>query len=60
MGEIDNLVSQKRKLKSVIIISIYIFLMIVAAIIFNKYVDRESLQTIVMESGKAGIIVYFL
>ena len=34
--------------------------MIVSAIIFTKYVDRESLQEIVKGSGNFGILVYFL
>lgn len=59
MREITKAVSKRVKLKSIAIICAYIFLMIVAAIIFSKYVDRESLQMIVVESGKIGIIIYF-
>ena len=34
--------------------------MIITAIIFNKYIDRESLQAVVTETGSVGIIAYFL
>jgi len=60
MREKIKVVSEKVKLKSTLIILAYIFLMVIAAIVFNKYVDRESLQTIVNSTGNAGIILYFL
>ena len=59
MREVIKKVSEKTKLKSIAIISVYIFLMIITAIVFSKYVDREGLQTIVVESGKVGIVIYF-
>ena len=52
--------SKQTKLKSKIKLGIYIFLMIVAAVIFIKYVSRESLQEIVQETGFLGIIIYFI
>lgn len=60
MKEVIRAVSERVKLRSVGIILFYILLMIVAAIIFSKYVDRESLQAIVVASGNVGIIIYFL
>ncbi len=50
----------KIRLKSSIILGFYICLMVVVAVIFSKYVDRESLQATVQQSGQLGIIVYFL
>ena len=48
------------KLKSIIIISVYVALMIATAIIFSKYVDKESLQGTVESSGQWGIAIFFL
>ncbi len=52
--------SERPKLKSILIISIYVVLMITAAVIFTKYINRESLQAIVKNSGQWGIAFYFL
>ena len=60
MDKIKQLIVNKTRLRSVVSIGIYIVLMIVAAVIFTKYVDRESLQTIVQSSGGFGIGIYFL
>src|SRR3989344_6913450 len=60
MNKIKQLIANKTRLKSVFSIGIYIALMVVAAVIFAKYVDRESLQTIVQSSGGFGIGIYFL
>ncbi|MFH1376455.1 MAG: VTT domain-containing protein [Candidatus Woesearchaeota archaeon] len=54
-----NIISEKTKLKSIIIICVYIALMIVAAVIFTKYIDRESLQVVVESSGQWGMVIYF-
>lgn len=51
---------EKPKLKSILIISIYVVLMITAAVIFAKYINRESLQVVVKNTGQWGIILYFL
>jgi len=50
----------KTKLRSIAIITIYILLMVVTAIIFSKYINKESLQTIVQSTGSLGILLYFL
>ncbi|OGL66324.1 hypothetical protein A3F52_04490 [Candidatus Uhrbacteria bacterium RIFCSPHIGHO2_12_FULL_47_11] len=34
--------------------------MVIAAVVFSKYIDRESLQALVQNSGGLGIVVYFL
>jgi len=50
----------KNQIKSAILISIYISLMILAAIIFSLYINKESLQEIVKNTGAFGIIIYFI
>ena len=55
-----NPVFERPKLKSILIISIYIVLMITSAVIFTKYIDRESLQAFVKNSGQWGVALYFL
>ena len=50
----------KNQIKSAILISIYISLMILAAIIFSLYINKESLQEIVKNTGTFGIIIYFI
>ena len=59
MNSLTKLVSNI-KLKPILSISVYVFLMIIAAVIFTKYVNRDSLQIIVQRSGSLGIIVYLL
>lgn len=48
------------KLKSILILGIYLLLMIIFAVGFNNYGDKNSLQTIVSNSGRLGIFVYFI
>lgn len=60
MNIINKIINDRSKLKSIVILSIYVALMVVAAIVFSKYVDREALQTVVKNSGNLGIISYFL
>src|SRR3989344_7195976 len=55
----DSIIPQSRK-KSISILVVYIALMVIAAIIFINYVDRENLQEIVKNSGQFGIVAYFL
>src|SRR3989344_808260 len=55
-----KIISERAKLKSIIVIGLYVTLMIVAAVIFSKYIDRESLQAVVKNSGQWGVIIYFL
>ncbi len=50
----------RSKLKSNLILGTYIVLMVVAAILFTKYVDQESLQNTVQEGGQLGILIYAL
>jgi uncharacterized membrane protein YdjX (TVP38/TMEM64 family) len=58
MNIANKLFHNQVKLKSIITLSIYVFLMIITAIIFNKYVDREALQSVVNASGALGVITY--
>ena len=60
MNIINIIIYDRVKLKSIITLGIYIALMIIAAIVFSKYVDREILQTVVKSSGNLGIVAYFL
>ena len=57
---IKRINSDRTKRKSIILISLYLVLMILTAIIFSIYIDKESLQEIVKNTGQLGIIVYFL
>lgn len=60
MNIVGRIVSDRVKRKSVITLSIYIAAMVVAAVVFSKYVDRESLRAVIQRSGSLGIAVYFL
>ncbi len=53
------MVKEYSKLKSAAILSAYIILMIGAAIIFSKYIDRESLQVFIEQTGSLGLVLYF-
>ena len=59
-NKIGKTIHDRNKFRSISILVTYITLMIVAAIIFSKYVDRESLQEVVKHNGEFGIILYFL
>ena len=52
--------SDRARSQSILILGIYLVLMIVAAIIFSLYVDKDSLQAVVRSSGALGIVAYFL
>ena len=41
-------------------IGIYIAFMILAAILFTKYINQESLHTIVENTGSFGVILFFI
>ena len=60
MNIINKIINDKAKLKSVITLSIYVALMVIAAIVFSKYVDREALQAVVKSGGNLGMVAYFL
>lgn len=34
--------------------------MIIAAVVFSKYIDRENLQTIIKNGSELGVVAYFL
>ena len=55
-----EMIYSRPKLRSLAILSVYLGLMIATAVVFAKYVDKESLQAIVQNSGKLGIVTYFL
>jgi uncharacterized membrane protein YdjX (TVP38/TMEM64 family) len=46
------------KTKSILLIGGYILLMIAAAVVFTKYVNQDSLQELVEQSGALGIVIY--
>ncbi len=60
MNMISELMPNRTKWKSILMLTGYIGLMILMAVIFSKYVNKESLQEIIRNSGQLGIIVYFL
>lgn len=51
---------KNEKLRSRVIISLYVIFMIILALIFTIYVDKENLQKLVQNTGVWGIILYFL
>jgi uncharacterized membrane protein YdjX (TVP38/TMEM64 family) len=59
MDEVRKIIFNRVKLKSITIITLYIALMVLTALIFSIYVDRESLQAVVRSTGQFGIIIYF-
>lgn len=58
MEETNKINSKISKLKSSIILVIYIAFMIIIALLFHKYVDQESLQETVKNTGNLGILFY--
>lgn len=60
MNIINKIIYDRAKLKSIITLSVYVSLMVIAAIVFSKYVDREALQMVVKSSGNLGMVAYFL
>ena len=60
MNIINKIIHDRVKLKSIITLGVYVSLMVIAAIVFSKYVDREALQAVVKSSGSLGMVAYFL
>ena len=60
MNTINKIIYNKVKFKSILILSIYIGLMIVAALILKNYIDKENLQVMVKSSGQLGVMIFFL
>ena len=60
MNIINKIIHDRVKLKSIITLGVYDSLMVIAAIVFSKYVDREALQAVVKSSGSLGMVAYFL
>jgi len=60
MNKFKEIIYNRPKVRSIMVLGIYIFLMIVAAFVFSKYVDKESLQEIVKNTGQFGLIIFFL
>ena len=58
--KINRIFYARAKSKSVITLGIYVALMVIAAIIFSTYVDREVLQAVVRSGGNLGMVAYFL
>jgi len=59
-GANETIEGRRPKLRSVLILSGYILLMIVTALLFGTYINKESLQEIVKNNGQLGILIYFL
>lgn len=51
---------KKKHLKSLVPLVLYALLMVVVALLIQKYVNREMLQDVVRSSGNFGIFVYYL
>ncbi len=60
MEQIMKVIYNRPKLKSAIIISVYVLLMVIAAVFFNKFVDQETLQEFINQSGVWGVFIFFL
>ncbi len=60
MNEFSGIIYHRPKLRSVVILCAYIGLMVVAALVFNSYLNKENLQEIIKNSGRLGITLYFL
>ncbi|TAK94798.1 TVP38/TMEM64 family protein [Patescibacteria group bacterium] len=54
------MIYDRAKRRSLVALAVYLGLMIIAAVVFARYVDRDSLQAIVSSSGKLGVVAYFL
>ena len=53
-----EIIFKKPKLRSAIILSVYLLFMIACAFVFSAYVDQTRLQQIIQGSGPWGIIIY--
>src|SRR4030067_551979 len=60
MNQISETNPNYIKFKSILLLGVYIVLMIVAAVVFNRYVDKDTLQVVVEKAGHMGILVYAL
>ena len=56
----SKIFSDRKKAQSASTIGVYVAMMIIAAIVFSQYIDRNHLQAIVYSSGGLGIAIYFL
>lgn len=59
MTKIIKIIFGGSKTKSIVVLGIYIILMVVVAYIFSQYVNQDTLQTIVKNTGHLGILIYF-
>ncbi len=57
---LEEIIKDQIKLKSVLVTLAYIFLMVVAAVLFSAYVDENNLRTIVTGTGLLGPVIFFL
>lgn len=60
MSALTEIIYSRTKLKSALVIVAYLLVMIGTAVVFSKYVDQDSLQETVKDSGVFGIIIYSL
>jgi len=56
---LQEIIKDQIKLKSMLVTLAYVFLMIVAAVLFSKYVDEDNLRTIVAGAGLFGLVIFF-
>ena len=60
MHKLKGIIYGDLKMKSLLILASYIGLMVVSAILFSIYIDKESLQATVQAAGPLGVLVYGL
>ncbi len=51
---------RRLRLRSEVIIGLYVLVMVICAVVFTKYVDQEALRATVDRTGPYGMIAFFL
>ncbi len=57
---LKEIMKDQIKLKSVLVTAAYLLLMVLAAVLFNTYVDQDNLRTTVASAGLFGPVIFFL
>jgi len=57
---LQELIRDQTKLKSILVTVAYLFLMVVAAVLFSTYFGENNLRTIVAGTGLFGPVIFFL
>lgn len=60
MLSFKNIVNNPAKLKSIAVVAVYVFLMVLAGVFLNGYTDQTKLQSIVESTGSLGIVLFLL